>query len=384
MSDRPVQPGSDRSIEFAVGSNGVLEIRIAGNWRLKDGLPPIEAFRNALTEHTGTRSVAFDTAALSSWDSAIVTFAKRVSDLCAEQGIDVDRSGLPEGARRLLALAEAVPDKSDARSDDAPGSFLARVGTSFLSGWDGTREMLAFIGEMTVALGQLVRGAARFRRVDLGLMLQHCGADALPIVTLISLLVGLILAFVGAVQLEQFGAAVYVADLVGIAMTREMGAMMTGIVMAGRTGASFAAQLGSMKVNQEIDALITMGISPLEYLVLPRMIALCLMMPLLCVYADFVGILGGAIIGIGMLGVAPVTYSQHTIDAVTFTDLVGGIGKASVYGVLIALSGCLRGMQSGDSASAVGDATTAAVVTSIVLIICASGMFAVIFYVLGI
>jgi len=379
-----VQADDERSIEFAAGSTGILEIHIAGNWRLRDGLPPIERFRDALAEHSDIRSVAFDAVALSGWDSAVVTFAKQVSDLCAEQGIDVDRSGLPEGARRLLALAEAVPDKTDARSDDAPGSFLARVGKSALSGWDGAREMFAFIGEMTVALGQLARGAARFRGVDLGLMLQHCGADALPIVTLISLLVGLILAFVGAVQLEQFGAAVYVADLVGIAMTREMGAMMTGIVMAGRTGASFAAQLGSMKVNQEIDALITMGISPLEYLVLPRMIALCLMMPLLCVYADFVGILGGAIIGIGMLGVAPVTYTQHTIDAVTYTHLFGGIAKASVYGVLIALSGCLRGMQSGDSASAVGDATTAAVVTSIVLIICASGFFAVVFYVLGI
>jgi phospholipid/cholesterol/gamma-HCH transport system permease protein len=237
---------------------------------------------------------------------------------------------------------------------------------------------------MAIAVGRLLRGAARFRRVDLGLMLQHSGADALPIVTLISLLVGLILAFVGAVQLEQFGAAVYVADLVGIAMTREMGAMMTAIVMAGRTGAAFAAQLGSMKVNQEIDALRTMGISPLEYLVLPRMLALSLMMPLLCVYADLMGILGGAVIGIGMLDVAPVTYVQHTIDAVSYTDFFGGVFKASVYGVLVALSGCLRGMQSGDSASAVGDATTAAVVTSIVLIICASGIFAVIFYVLGI
>jgi phospholipid/cholesterol/gamma-HCH transport system permease protein len=215
-------------------------------------------------------------------------------------------------------------------------------------------------------------------------MLQHAGADALPIITLISILVGLIFAFVGAVQLEQFGAAVYVADLVAIAMTREMGAMMTAIVMAGRTGAAFAAQLGSMKVNQEIDALRTMGISPLEYLVLPRMLALSLMMPLLAMYANVMGILGGAVIGIGMLGVSPVTYVQHTIDSLSYANLIGGLAKAAVYGALVALSGCMRGMQSGDSASAVGDATTSAVVTAIVLVICAAGLFSVVFYVLGI
>ncbi len=384
MSDQPTPATGDRELKFVAAADNRLEIGLSGAWRLRDGLPPIDSFRQALSEHAGTRSVGFDTTQLSSWDSAVLTFANQVTALCAEHGVEIDRGGLPEGARRLLELAETVPEKSDARDSDEQEPFLTRVGKAALLGWDEAREMLVFIGDMTLAFGQLFRGAARFRGVDLGLMLQHCGADALPIVTLISLLVGLILAFVGAVQLEQFGAAVYVADLVGIAMTREMGAMMTGIVMAGRTGASFAAQLGSMKVNQEIDALQTMGISPLEYLVLPRMIALCAMMPLLCIYADFVGILGGAIIGIGMLGVAPVTYIQHTLDAVTFTHLFGGILKASVYGVLIALAGCLRGMQSGDNASAVGDATTSAVVTSIVLIICASGMFAVIFYVLGI
>lgn len=373
----------ERGLDVA-GDGDQLIVNIRGAWQLRDGLPPIDRFRAALDEHAAIRAVSFATVDLSSWDSSVVTFAKQVSDLCRERDLAVDLAGLPEGVRRLLHLAESVPEKSDARTAATADSFLTTVGKSVLSIRDGGLEMLAFVGEMTIAFLQLLRGAARFRRVDLGLMLQHCGADALPIVTLISLLVGAILAFVGAVQLEQFGAAVYVADLVGIAMTREMGAMMTAIVMAGRTGAAYAAQLGSMKVNQEIDALRTMGISPLEYLVLPRMIALCLMMPLLCLYANFVGILGGAAIGIGMLGVSPVTYTQHTIDAITYTDLFGGIAKASVYGVLVALSGCLRGMQSGDSASAVGDATTAAVVTSIVLIISASGTFAVVFYILGI
>ena len=180
------------------------------------------------------------------------------------------------------------------------------------------------------------------------------------------------------------GAQIYVADLVGIAMVREMGAMMAGIIMAGRTGAAYAAQLGTMKVTQEIDAFTTMGFSPLEFLVLPRMIALILMMPLLVLYADFVGILGGAAVGLGMLDLSWTTYFRQTAGAITLTDLFGGVFKGSVYGVLIAISGCLRGLQCGSSSSAVGDATTSAVVTGIVFIIATSGMFAVVFYALGI
>jgi len=213
---------------------------------------------------------------------------------------------------------------------------------------------------------------------------MQCGAQALPIVTLISFLVGVILAFVGAVQLKQFGAQIYVADLVGIAIVHEMGAMMTGIIMAGRTGAAFAAQLGTMKVTQEIDAFTTMGFSPLEFLVLPRVIALILMMPLLCLYSDFVGVLGGATVAVEMLDLSWTTYVRETIHAISLTDLFGGVFKSSVYGVLIALSGCLRGIQCGNSSSAVGDAATSAVVTGIVAIVGACGIFAVVFYVLGI
>jgi phospholipid/cholesterol/gamma-HCH transport system permease protein len=214
--------------------------------------------------------------------------------------------------------------------------------------------------------------------------MQEAGAQALPIVSLISFLVGTILAFVGAIQLEQFAAQIYVADAVGIGMAREMGAMMTAIVMAGRTGAAYAAQLGSMTVTQEIEALKTMGISPIEFLVLPRMIALSLMMPLLCLYSDLLGILGGFAVGRGMLGISPRVYFNQTIHAVDLGDVAGGVFKASVYGILIAVAGCLRGLQSGRSASAVGEATTSAVVTGIVLVICACGIFAVTFYILGI
>jgi phospholipid/cholesterol/gamma-HCH transport system permease protein len=296
----------------------------------------------------------------------------------------MDRATLPHGLRRLLDLAEAVPEKQGARKETVEAPVLERIGNTAIGAGSSLAEMLAFLGDMTLTFGRLLRLNVRFRAVDLFLLIQQAGVQALPIVTLISFLVGVILAFVGAVQLRQFGAQIYVADLVGIAMIREMGAMMTGIIMAGRTGAAFAAQLGTMKVTQEIDAFTTMGFSALEFLVLPRVIALVLMMPLLCLYSDLVGVLGGAAIGVGMLDLSWSTYFRETANAIGLGDVFGGVFKASVYGVLIALAGCLRGIQCGNSSSAVGDAATSAVVTGIVAIVVACGVFAVVFYVLGI
>jgi phospholipid/cholesterol/gamma-HCH transport system permease protein len=203
-------------------------------------------------------------------------------------------------------------------------------------------------------------------------------------VGLISFLVGVILAFVSAVQLKQFGAQIYVANLVGVAMTREMGALMSAILMAGRTGAAFAAELGTMKVTQELDAFTTAGFAIPEFLVLPRVMALVLMMPLLCLYADLLGILGGAAIGVGVLDLSWTMYIGQTIHAIRLGDTIGGLFKSAVYGGLIAGAGCLRGLQAGSSATAVGKAATSAVVTSLVAIIVACGVFAVLFYVLGI
>jgi phospholipid/cholesterol/gamma-HCH transport system permease protein len=194
----------------------------------------------------------------------------------------------------------------------------------------------------------------------------------------------MILAFVGAVQLSQFGAGIYVANLVGLAMAREMGAMMTAIIMAGRTGAAFAAQLGTMQVNEEIDALSSMGIDPMEFLVVPRMMALMLMMPLLVLYADLMGMLGGMVVGVGMLDLGVFEYIEQTKRSVSLTQVNIGLVKGVVFGVLVAVAGCLRGMQCGNSSQAVGMAATSAVVTSIVLIIVTDGLFAVVLNVLGI
>jgi len=314
----------------------------------------------------------------------LIAFLVQTSQVCRARSIDQDRQGLPTGLRRLLELAEAVPEKKGTRSDTARAPFFERVGKMTMGYGLSVSEFMNFLGQLAVACGKYVRGKARYRRVDLVEVIQDCGANAVGIVTLICFLVGVILAFMGAVQLSQFGASIYVADLVCIGMTRDMGAIMTAIIMSGRTGAAFAAKLGTMKVTQEIDALTTMGISPMEFLVLPRVIALVLMMPLLCLYADFLGILGGLVVGVGMLGLSARSYMQETIATLTLTNLFGGLFKATFYGLLIGIAGCLRGFQCGNSSSAVGDAATQAVVMSIVMGVVACGLFAVVFNIIGI
>jgi phospholipid/cholesterol/gamma-HCH transport system permease protein len=246
-----------------------------------------------------------------------------------------------------------------------------------------TTKEVGFIGENARAFSRLMTGRARFRGSDFALLIQQCGAEALPIVTLVSLLVGLILAYMGAIQLAQFGAQIFVADLVALGMAREMGAMMTAVIMAGRTGASFAAELGTMTVNEEIDALKSTGISPAEFLILPRLLALSIMMPLLCLYSILLGIIGGAVVGVAVLDLGYIGYFDATRNALSLGDFGAGLLRSSVYGAIVAISGCLRGMQCGRSASAVGAATTSAVVTSIVWIVVAAGLINVIDHIVG-
>jgi len=368
---------------FSQPTDDTLLIRLVGSWEIGNVLPSANEVQKQVESGPQIKRITFDTQELTEWDSALLTFLIKIIDQGFRNQITTDREGLPKGVIRLLDLASAVPAK-ETHKEGVRESFLSHVGASAVEFVQSSSEMLAFIGEAFLSFIKLLVGKARFRRSDLGLIIQECGAQALPIVSLISFLIGLILAFVGAIQLKMFGAQIYVADLVGIAMAREMGAMMTGIIMAGRTGAAFAAQLGTMEVNEEIDALKTMGISPMEFLVLPRMLALILMMPLLCLYADLVGILGGVVVGVGMLDISFTQYFTQTQAALDLTNFGIGIFKSVIYGVLIALSGCLRGIQCGRSASAVGVATTSAVVTAIVAIIVSDGIFAVITNMLGI
>jgi phospholipid/cholesterol/gamma-HCH transport system permease protein len=365
-------------------ADDAITIGLEGSWRISHGLLSGQEVKQQIEATPGLRRIEFDSNKLTEWDSNLVTFVLEVVGYCSQKKIEVVKEGLPEGVIKLLALATAVPEQKDARKGAARVPLLARIGGNTVAAVSAFTEMVGFLGALFLAFFKLFGGKARFRRVDLMLFIQECGVQALPIVSLISVLVGLILAFVGAVQLRMFGAQIYVADLVAIGMAREMGAMMSAIIMAGRTGAAYAAQLGTMQVNEEIDALQTLGLSPVEFLVLPRTLALLLMMPLLCLYADFVGILGGGLIGVGMLNLSLVEYFNETKHAINLVDFNTGLIKSVVFGIIIALSGCLRGMQCGRSSAAVGIATTSAVVTAIVFIVVFDGMFAVIFEVLGI
>ncbi|MGH7924019.1 MAG: ABC transporter permease [Candidatus Binatus sp.] len=378
------QTAPSHELSFARADRTTLVVGLSGDWHLRHGLPSPNLVDEQLDVAPKPTKLTFDAAELRDWDSGLLTFLLGVSDICHKRKLPADWSPLPEGVRGLVRLAEAVPEKTGARHEASHTSFIEELGREAISYARALDEFLRFFGEVVIAFAKLAVGKARFRKADLMVLIQDCGASAFGIVTLVTFLVGVIFAFEGAVQLQQFGASIFVADLVGIAMSRDMGAMMAAIIMAGRTGAAFAAQLGSMKVTQEIDALTTMGISPLEFLVLPRVLALFLMIPLLCVYADCLGVAGGAFVSATMLHISLRTYLTETKNAVTLTMVFGGVFKAAVYGIIIAVTGCLQGFQCGDSSSAVGDAATAAVVTGIVYVIVACGIFAFIFNAIGI
>ncbi|MBV8651686.1 MAG: MlaE family lipid ABC transporter permease subunit [Alphaproteobacteria bacterium] len=358
-------------------------LELAGDWRLSQAFPSSDEIAASLAAQPAIRSLRVDGARLTHWDSALLTFLLGIAVDCGKRGIALDLTALPESVRQLLGLATAVPERAGTRREAKRANLFAAVGNSAVAAFKDLKTLLSFIGEVALAVVQLLRGKARYRQSDFLETVKQCGADALPIVSIISLLVGLIFAFVGAVQLRQFGAQIYVANLVAVAMAREMAAVMTGIVLAGRTGAAFAAQIGAMQGNEEIDALTTLGVSPIEFLVLPRMLALVLMTPLLCVYGIILGMIGGWLVGVGMLNLSSISYLQQTQGAVTLADFGVGIVKAAVFGVLVAVAGCLNGMQSGRTAASVGNAATTAVVSGILYIIITDALFTVTLNVIG-
>ena len=294
------------------------------------------------------------------------------------------RRELPHGLERLVQLAFAVPAKQGASRTVRRQGIVASLGSAVLALPGKLEEFAGFVGDVALALLRFLTGRSQMRRQDLLTAMYECGVLSLPIISLTSLLFGLILAFVGAVQLTQFGAQIYVAGLVGIGMLRVMGAVMVGVVMSGRVGAAYAAMIGTMQVNEEVDALTTLGISPIDFLVLPRMLALMLMVPLLTVYADLMGILGGYVVGVSMLGLSSAEYLNATMQMVSFVHGLIGIAYGTVFGIIIALAGCYQGIRCGRSAQAVGLATTTAVVQSIVGIIIATAVITIICNVLGI
>lgn len=359
---------NDVKIDFSTPAGDNLELKLLGNWKIGGKSPPVAEVVQQVRQ-SSVASVSFDSTLLESWDSSLLTFLIELEQQLRESAIGINSSGLPEGVLKLYSLSKEVPRKEDTKQGPDTPPFLERIGEDALLFMRSVGDLLSFIGEVTIPVYKLITGRGVFRWGDFGIFLQETGVYAVPIVSLISFLFGVILAFVGIMQLKLFGAQIYVADLVGIATVRVMGAVMTGIIMAGRTGAAFAAQLGTMQVNEEIDALQTLGISPIEFLVLPRMVALTLMMPLLTLFANLMGIIGGGAVAVGVYDINAVVYFNRVGEAVSLNDLFIGLFSGTTFGVLVSLAGCLRGLECGRDASAVGDATTSAVVTSIVAII---------------
>jgi phospholipid/cholesterol/gamma-HCH transport system permease protein len=324
-------------------------------------------------------SIRFSSANLGQWDSTLLTATSAIYTHAKAQQIDVDFSGLPNGAQRLLKLAFAVAEREGARRHVTQTSFVERAGKASIEAGQELLQIIEFIGELTLSFNRLIKGKANYLKSDLIVVIQEAGAEALPIVGLISFLIGMIFAFVGVIQLNPFGAGIYTADLVAVAMVREMAPIMTAIIIAGSTGAAYAAQIGTMKVNEEIDALTTLGINPVDFLALPRVIALVLMMPLLTMYSSLLGILGGLAVGISMLDVSAIQYAVQTKNALNLSTLFGGLFKSIVYGSLVALAGCLQGLNCGNNAMAVGQATTKAVVMGIVMIVVSAAILTIIY-----
>jgi len=361
-----------------------LAVTLTGDWLLDAPLPDIGPVLLRLRESPGPANVCFDASELGDWDTGLVARLVSIRRDAEANNVAVDESGLPDGARQLIALAFAVREREGARRKARDIGFFAGIGekTQRLAG--RSRELLEFLGELVLSFGRLFRGKATYLRSDLVQYIQEAGAEALPIVSLISFLIGMIFAFVGVMQLENFGAGIYTANLVAVAMVREMAPIMTAIIMAGRTGAAYAAQIGTMKVNEEVDALTTLGMDPIDFLVTPRVIALVVMLPMLTLYGSLMGILGGAVVGLSMLDVSLVQYASQTVDSVGLNSLLGGLFKSVVYGSLVAIAGCQQGLACGSSAMAVGQSTTRAVVMGIVMIVVSASILTVIYINLGI
>lgn len=357
--------------------HGGWVLEISGDWR-QDG--PAATIEGDAPDQAPARYV---TERLGTFDSTLPAFLLSHLREITGQESPPPLDGLPPNLHGLMELALAVPEESDAGRKTEELPFVKKLGKTALGFWASILSVADFTGQTVLALGRFLTGRARFRWRDFWVIVQESGSQALPIVTLISLLIGMILAFVGNAQLAGFGASLFVADLVGIAMVREMGVMMTAIIMSGRTGAAFAAHLGSMKANEEIDALKTFGFDPFDFLVLPRMIALTLMMPLLTIYSNAIGIFGGMVVAAGV-GIPPVLFWSRILESVDLTNASLGVFKSVFFGAAIAMSGCLQGMHAGNSSAAVGEATTRAVVAAITAVIVMDSAFAAIFTVLGI
>ncbi|MBP5352668.1 MAG: ABC transporter permease [Alphaproteobacteria bacterium] len=316
------------------------------------------------------------------WDSSLVAVLYEIIRYAQENKIKCSYKSLPKNLRDLIRLAFADDRKPTHGGTDY--SFLESIGKATIDLCKTVNSVLSFLGQTLASVGRFFSGRSVMRGVDFCSALEDCGPKAIAIVALISFLVGLILAFVGAIQLQTFGAQIYVASLVTIGMCRIMGAIMVGIIMAGRTGSSYAATIGTMQVNEELDALQTMGMSRVDFLVLPRIFALILAMPILTMLADIMGMIGGAAVGVFMLDLPYEEYLDYSLRAFTLKNFLVGIFHGFCFGIIIALCGCYSGLTCGRNADSVGVATTHSVVNAIVWMIVVTGIITVVCLELGI
>jgi len=346
-----------------------------------DTIPNV--WRDALRalKDAGTRPVVVDAAGVDYCDGAGI--ALLVDLLRQPHTAPVEVENLKPAYNALLRQFDPHALDHDLDPEQQRRPALEEIGRATAGMLRDMRVQVEFLGHATAALFSAIRHPSTIRWRDVWVVCERAGVDALPIVCLISFLLGLILAFQSAIPMKQFGAEIFVADLIGLSMLRELGALMTAILLAGRSGAAFAAEIGTMRVNQEIDALTTMGLDPVKFLVTTRVIAAVLTIPLLTLFANLVGLLGGAFT-MQSFGIPFVTFMHEIESIVRFQDFMAGWVKSFVFALLIAGIGCLRGLQAGAGASAVGDAATRAVVSGIVLIVIVDGVFAVLYFVLDI
>lgn len=328
------------------------------------------------------KNITFDAQALGMWDSSLLVVLYETLRMAQANSIKTDMSGLPKNLQDLMKLAFA--DDRKPTHGDSQFSWLESLGKGTFDLWATINRVCNFLGTTLSSVGRFLRRKSVMRGIDFFSALNDCGPKAIAIVSLISFLVGLILAFVGAVQLQTFGAQIYVASLVTIGMCRIMGAIMVGIIMAGRTGSSYAATIGTMQVNEELDALQTMGMSKTDFLVLPRLFALILAMPILTMLSDIMGMIGGAFVGVFMMQLPYNEYWKYAFNAFTLKNFLVGVFHGFCFGIIIALCGCYSGLNCGRNADSVGLATTKSVVCAIVWMIVVTGIITVICQELGI
>ncbi|WP_439587740.1 MlaE family ABC transporter permease [Hydrogenophaga sp.] len=347
-------------------------LRLSGDWLGSSGTFPERP-------ETDAASVRVDATALGAWDATLASRLWSQLQPLAQREVPVDLQGLPEGLREIVSLAlNGTPPLAAAPAAN-PRGRVARLGARTAAWWVEKRKALTFFGEVLLSVGRWMRGRSDMRASDLLWQIEQTGPRSLPIVALVSFLVGLIVAYMGAAQLQRFGAQTYIADLVTVGVVREVAALLVGIVLAGRVGAAFAAQIGSMRANEEVDALATMGVNPVDFLVLPRVLALLIVGPMLTAFGALVGMAVGWLVAVGIYGVTPLEYVYSSFQALTLPHVLVGLIKGTVYSMLVALAGCLQGLSAGRSAQAVGDATTASVVQAIVWIVVAASALTVVF-----